>query len=74
METFKNILAFYPLYVVLMTLFFRMFGDTLAGFLCGLTSYPLLWYTFIIMNMKDKDERNGENTSNACKRENDNGR
>ncbi len=72
METLKNALAFYPLYVVLMTVFFRMFDATLAGFLYGLASYPLLWYTFIIMNMKDKVERNGKDTSNACERKNDN--
>ncbi len=72
METLKNILAFYPIYIVLMTFFCRMLGEPLFGFLFGIVSYPLLWYGFIIMNMKDKDERNGKDTGNTCKRENNN--
>ncbi len=77
METLKNALAFYPLYVVLMTVVFKTIqpdDGQIVGFLSGIATYPVIWYCYIIMSIKDKDERNGENTSNTCERENNNGR
>ncbi len=71
METLKNILAFYPLYVVALAFLGRIIAnDVLLGGLFGIVSYPLGWFIFAIMSGAGE---NG-NESSISKRENDNGR
>ncbi len=76
MKKIKDFFGFYCIYVVLVTLVFKILqpeNGTLVGFGYGVASYPIICYCYIIMSIKDKDERNGENTSNTCERENNNG-
>jgi len=72
MKTIKYALLFYPLYVILTGLLFGIFCQgVITGIGFGFVSYPIFWYTLLIMGVAGE---NGDDASKTGERANDNRR